>query len=88
MSTVQVREVTRVFWAISVALTRKVCEPSAKTGGGERRAAARKAAAVELATDAGAGVVGGEAERGVRIGRDRASAGPAEIVTAGRWCRR
>ena len=78
-----------MFPAWSVALTWKLCEPAGEPGGGVGRGAGGKAAGVELAAEAGAGLVRGEAERRARIGRGRAVGGPGGDRHRGApWCRR
>ena len=83
VSTVQVRETRRVFWAISVALTRKVCEPSAKPEAvnGELQSAKTPLSSWQLTLAPGSLEV--KSNEGSGSDWIEPSAGPAEIVTVG-----
>ena len=72
-----------VFWAISVALTRKTCEPSAKPKAvnGELQPAKTPPSSWQLTLAPGSLEV--KSNKGSGSDRIEPSAGPAEIVTVG-----
>jgi hypothetical protein len=83
VSTVHVRDATWVFWAISVALTRKVCEPSAKPEAvnGELQSAKAPPSSWQLTLAPGSLEVKSNEWSG--LDQIEPSAGPAEIFTVG-----